>query len=493
MTLPKTERAAIIDIGSNSVRLVIYNVLGASILPTFNEKVMAGLGAGLMTTGQLSPSGVEAALKALGRYRAILKALNLKSFTAVATAAVRSADNGAEFISQASNALGRKILVLSGEDEARLSAVGVEASFHEPHGMIGDLGGSSLEFKQIGPKAGGGESLMLGPLSLVNADIDLKFLRKTIRAELKTSAVLAKAEGRFYAVGGAWRTLAKLNMHLEGYSLQVLQGYQMTKAQIDRAAKVCFDSLTNSTARFTLEAVDKKRARHLPIAAILAQEVLDMSELDGMTISSSGLREGVLRNELGASDNDPLLDGAIAFARLDRNQILFGEALHDFIAPALAPEPDLFGSPAADQRIERAACMMSDSAGRFHPDHRAIMAYDQALRAPYTAVAHSERALIAYAVGCRYQKDFKRPDEYTTLTTPEQDERARQIGSAMRLGAVFSGRSGPILKRAQLVRTAETLQLRVSRSDSAMVSDTVERRLSQTASQLRLKSEVVIR
>ena len=100
MTLPKTERAAIIDIGSNSVRLVIYNVLGASILPTFNEKVMAGLGAGLMTTGQLSPSGVEAALKALGRYRAILKALNLKSFTAVATAAVRSADNGAEFISQ---------------------------------------------------------------------------------------------------------------------------------------------------------------------------------------------------------------------------------------------------------------------------------------------------------------------------------------------------------------------------------------------------------
>lgn len=137
--------------------------------------------------------------------------------------------------------------------------------------------------------------------------------------------------------------------------------------------------------------------------------------------------------------------------------------------------------------------MMSDSAGRFHPDHRAIMAYDQALRAPYTAVAHRERALIAYAVGCRYQKDFKRPDEYTTLTTPEQDERARQIGSAMRLGAVFSGRSGPILKRAQLVRTAETLQLRVSRSDSAMVSDTVERRLSQTASQVRLKSEVVIR
>ncbi|MEN8877351.1 MAG: hypothetical protein ABF338_08935, partial [Hyphomonas sp.] len=214
--------------------------------------------------------------------------------------------------------------------------------------------------------------------------------------------------------------------------------------------------------------------------------------LEGVTISSAGLREGVLRDALGAPLHDPLMDGAIAFARLDKNQILFGEALHDFIAPALAPEPDLFGSPAADIRIEKAACMMADSAGRFHPDHRSIMAYDQALRAPYVGVSHGERALIAYAIGCRYQKDFKRPDEYVALTTPEQDERARQIGSAMRLGAVFSGRSGPILQRARLVRTHDTLQLKVSKADEAMVSDTVERRLSQTASQLRLKSDVII-
>ena len=489
---PKSERAAIIDIGSNSVRLVIYDVLGASILPTFNEKVMAGLGQGLMQTGQLSPTGVESALKALGRYRAILKALHLRHYTAVATAAVRSAENGPEFISLASKALGRRVVVLSGEDEARLSAVGVEASFHAPLGMIGDLGGSSLEFKQIGGKAADGESLMLGPLSLVEGDIDLKALRRTIRAELKTSDVLAKSTGRFYAVGGAWRTVAKLNMQIEDYSLKVLQGYQMSKSQVDKAAKLCFDSVTSSAARAMLENVDKRRAKHLPVAAILLQEILGNSRLEGVTISSAGLREGVLRDALGAPLHDPLMDGAIAFARLDKNQILFGEALHDFIAPALAPEPDLFGSPAADIRIEKAACMMADSAGRFHPDHRSIMAYDQALRAPYVGVSHGERALIAYAIGCRYQKDFKRPDEYVALTTPEQDERARQIGSAMRLGAVFSGRSGPILQRARLVRTHDTLQLKVSKADEAMVSDTVERRLSQTASQLRLKSDVII-
>ncbi|WP_291076713.1 Ppx/GppA family phosphatase [Hyphomonas sp.] len=490
--LPKSERAAIIDIGSNSVRLVIYSVLGASILPTFNEKVMAGLGEGLMKTGQLSPTGVESALRALGRYKAILKALNLGNYTAVATAAVRSAENGPAFIQQASRALGRRVTILSGQDEARLSAVGVEASFHNPAGMIGDLGGSSLEFKQVGGVAEPGESLMLGPLSLVDGDLDLKALRKTIRATLKTSETLAQAEGRFYAVGGAWRTLAKLNMELESYALRVLQGYQMSKTQVDKVARLCFDSLTNPAARTLLENVDKRRARYLPVAAILLQEILAMSELEGVTISSSGLREGVLRDALGPTADDPLMDGVIAFARLDRNQIQFGEALHDFIAPALAPEPDLFGSPAADIRIEKAACMMADSAGRFHPDHRSQMAYDQALRAPYTGVSHSERALIAYAIGCRYEKDFKRPDEYTPLTTPEQDGRARQIGSAMRLGAVFSGRSGPILRRASLARTEDLLQLRVSKADEAMVSDTVVRRLSQTASQLRLKPDVKI-
>ena len=492
MSFPNSQRAAIIDIGSNSVRLVIFDVLGASILPTFNEKVMAGLGEGLMKTGKLSEAGRASALAALRRYRAILKALNLRHFTAVATAAVRAAAGGSDFIRQAYRILGRPVSVLSGEDEARLSALGVEAGFHDPVGVIGDLGGSSLEFKSVGKGESIGESLMLGPLSLSDVPDNAKDLRKAIRAQLKKSAVLPGATGRFFAVGGAWRTFAKLNMDIENYALQVLQGYQLTAGQVARTAKLCIDALSNSSARARLEAIDKRRAKHLPVAAILLEEVLNIAKFDGVSISSSGLREGVLTDLTGAAVADPLLDGVIAFVRLDHNQIAFGQALHDFISPAFGPEPDLFGSPAADIRIEQAACMMSDSAGRFHPDHRALLAYEQALRAPIAGVTHPERALIAYAVGCRYQKDFKRPNEYVALTTEEQDERARQLGSAMRLGAVFSGRSGPILRRAKLSRRGDALELSVSKADEAMVSETVSRRLSQTASALRLKPEIRI-
>ncbi|MBA3070076.1 MAG: Ppx/GppA family phosphatase [Hyphomonas sp.] len=495
MSIPHPRQAGIIDIGSNSVRLVICDVLGASILQSFNEKVMAGLGEGLTKTGHLSPQGVEAALQALSRYRAILRALNVDTYQAVATAAVRMAGDGADFLKHAGKVLGRPVRLLSGEDEARLSARGVDLSIHNPQGLIGDLGGSSLEFMHIGHAGGSeaGESLMLGPLALGDVVNEPKELRKRIRETLKTSRALGEARGRFYAVGGAWRAFGRLVMEMERYPLHVLQGYQINQGQVARAAKLCVDSMTNAAARQQIEALDKRRARYFPVAAILMEEVLAQSTLEGVTISATGVREGVLHDLLDMKLEDPLTDGITAFARLDHNQIAFGRALHDFISPALVPQPDLFGSPAADIRIEKAACMMADSAGRYHPDHRAEMAYDQALRAPYLGVTHAERAMIAYAIGCRYEKDFRRPAEHAGLTTDAQADRARQIGLLMRLGAVFSGRSGPILKRVKLRREGDVLELEVGRRDANLISETVERRLSQAASQLKLKSRTSVR
>ena len=288
MMFPKSERAGIIDIGSNSVRLVIYDVLGASILQTFNEKVMAGLGEGLVKRGTLSPSGREAAMNALSRYRAILRALNLRNYTAVATAAVREATDGPEFVRKAGRVLG------------------VEASFHLPKGVMGDLGGSSLEFQHIGAGKAKGESLLLGPLSLAEYADDLRELRKKVRAELKASKVLPGAAGRFFAVGGAWRSFARLNMEVENYPLHVLHGYQMTEGQVARTAKLCLDSVSHPGARNMIEKVDRRRAKHLPIAAIILEELLDVSPLEGVTISSAGLREGVLRDLTGAAVTDPL-------------------------------------------------------------------------------------------------------------------------------------------------------------------------------------------
>lgn len=490
--LPSLDRSAVIDIGSNSVRLVIYDVMGASALPTFNEKVMAGLGAGLLQTGKLSPEGYQSALNALARYRAILDALSVKNVSAVATAAVREAEDGPDFVRDAELALGINVRVLSGADEARLSSIGVTAAFHEPVGLIGDLGGSSLEFHAVGRKASAGESLMLGPLSIASEVFDYKSVRSATRKPLKATATLTDASGDFFAVGGAWRSFARLAMELDDYPLQVLHGYHLKSGQISRAIKTCIDSVKHPAARARLEEIDKRRADTLPYAAVVLEQILDIGAFDRAIVSSYGLREGVLRDSMGPARADPLVDGVIAFTRLQATQIDFGNALYEFLAGVFGPEPDLFGSSSADERIDRAACLMADSAGRFHPDHRADAAYYQALRAPYAAVDHRQRALIAHAVGCRYSRKFVPPSAYAHINSGEEALRARQLGTAMRLGAVFSGRSGPNLRRAALRRQGGSLELRVKKRDKAMVSETVERRLLQTAELLDLTPEVAL-
>ncbi|MGH1420909.1 MAG: Ppx/GppA family phosphatase [Hyphomonas sp.] len=489
----KSNRAATIDIGSNSIRLVIYDVLGASILPTFNEKVMAGLGKGLAETGRLSEKGKVAGIDALERFYAILKALGLEHFSAVATAAVREAEDGPEWRAQAERVLGRPISILSGEDEARVSAMGVQTSVFQAKGVVGDLGGSSVEFKQIGADAPQGESHLLGPLSLAGLMPDLDAVRQTVRAQLKQSKVLKNASGDFYAVGGAWRALASLSMEMDSYPLRVLHEYEMTVEQVSRVTKLCLKSLSDENARKKVQAVSKRRTSTMPIASIVLEEAIRVGGFDRIVVSSSGLREGVLVDLTGAAIVDPLVDGVIAFARLSREQIAFGQALIDFTAPSLAKGSPVFETPENDARIFRAACMMADIAGRFHPDHRANMAYYQALRAPYSAVRHSERAFIASAVGRRYGKYFKVPAEYQRLLTADQAQRAKQLGSAMRLGAVFSGSSGPILKRATLERSKKELKLIVNQADAAMVSESVRRRLEQTANTFDLDASVVIR
>ena len=224
---------AVIDIGSNSVRLVIYDVAGRAMLPHFNEKVMARLGAGLAVSGHLSPEGVEVALKTLRRYKTILDGLKVTRVRAVATAAVRLAKDGLEFAARVEQEIGLKVDVIAGEEEARLSALGVSGGMHEVTGLVGDLGGSSLEFARLEDGVvKDGETLMLGPLSMsLNAQSG-NSLQKTVCKALARSKLLPKHGGRFYMVGGAWRALAKLHMNITNYPLRQLNSYRLDEHAI---------------------------------------------------------------------------------------------------------------------------------------------------------------------------------------------------------------------------------------------------------------------
>ena len=207
--MKSAEKIAVVDIGSNSCRMVIYEQSGAALIPYFNEKAMAGLGRDLSETGRLSPTGSELALQTFHRFRAITASLNIKNVRAVATAAVREASDGPEFKKRAEAILGAPIKVLSGADEGRLSAVGVSIGFLGPKGLIADLGGTSMELRPVDQDAVG-ESFLLGPLARAQ-DTNLPFekRRKTMRKILANSEFVKTAAGQdLFAVGGAWRNVA---------------------------------------------------------------------------------------------------------------------------------------------------------------------------------------------------------------------------------------------------------------------------------------------
>ncbi len=488
----RLNRVAIIDIGSNSVRLVVYDSAGAALLQRFNEKVMAGLGRGLGETGRLSSEGVDAALAALRRFRAILDGLGVRRTRAVATAAVRAAEDGGEFAHQASLVLGAPIEVLSGDDEARLSSVGVRGGFFNAEGLVGDLGGSSLELARIS-KAGMGrmETHMLGPLAVLDHNrFDERALRKRVRAALKTSSVLEGGERRFYAVGGAWRALAKIHMDLTGYKLQILHAYSMRPKAVRAAVKAALSD--DPAMRARRNALAGRRSDSLPYAALLLDEVCEAGRVNEVVISSYGLREGAALDLLGVQAADPLPPGVGLAARIGPRQVRFGQALYQFVAPVIEFGGDLFGEPAVGERLAATACLLADSGARLHPDHRAALAYELALRGGYAGADHRERAFIALAVGARYSKRFTPPDQYADLLEPEAERVARQLAACIRIGAVMSGRSADVLNDAALTRDRRTLVLSVSPRDEAMLSDTVTRRLAQAAQLLELEPSIVV-
>ncbi|MEO9968360.1 MAG: Ppx/GppA family phosphatase [Hyphomonadaceae bacterium] len=474
---------AVIDIGSNSVRLVIYDVFGRGLLPHYNEKVMARLGDGLRETGNLSVKGIGIALKALGRFRAILDGLDVQHIRTVATAAVRMADDGAAFVNRVKDETGLRVDIISGVEEAQLSALGVAAGFHDVTGLVGDLGGSSLEFCALkNGRVGQGESLILGPLALDARHKDLSGLAKPVARELRQSNLLNGHGGSFYMVGGAWRALAKLHMDIVDYPLRQLHHYRMDARAVRMVVEASMsDDAINRERRVR---ASRRRSDILPYAGLVLGELFELGGFSDVIVSAYGLREGAMAAEVGMDDpsGDGLTDGVVLSGRLRDNTLAFGQTLAAWTTPVVRPQEDLFGEPDVHDRLIAAACLHADFGARLHPDTRAQLAFDRVLFGAYANITHAERTFIALAVGYRYTNNFKASAQPAArLLSKSQLKLARQLGACMRLGAVFSGRSANVLEGGKLKRESGMLTLSVSPEKRALVSSTVQRRLQTLA------------
>lgn len=462
----EVRQAAVIDVGSNSVRLVIYRLEGRAIWPVYNEKVLAGLGRDLAKTGRLSPDGVEQALEALKRFRAVLGAMPEARILTAATAAVREAEDGTAFLRQVEREIGLKLRLLSGEEEARYSALGVLAGLPHAEGVVGDLGGASLELTRL-DAAGARDavSLPLGPFAVAGgaSTFDPEALKAWVAERIEPHARRFRTPV-LHAVGGAWRNFALLHMRMSGYPLEIVHQYEIGRRDAISAARLISHQSQESLSR--APGLSRKRVDTLPYAAVLLEALIEQLSLERICLSAFGLREGLLFDGMNAKlrARDPLIEGCSALAAQQGGDDSFGPALAAWVTPVFAALPPAFGD--REPLLTAAACRLADLGARLHPDHRADLVFAQVLRSPIAGQTHAERAFLAAAVYSRYSAPFnpQEADTISRLLSPERLARARALGAAIRLGCDLSGRAAALLSRAQLAVDGPTLRLAVDRS-----------------------------
>jgi exopolyphosphatase / guanosine-5'-triphosphate,3'-diphosphate pyrophosphatase len=489
---PGFRQAAVIDVGSNSVRLVIYRLEGRAIWTVFNEKALAGLGRDLPATGRLSPDGIEVALAALRRFRATLTGWDRGEIFAVATAAVREAADGTEFLARVEMETGLRLRVLSGVEEARYAALGVIAGQPDATGVVGDLGGSSLELVHLDPSAPPeGITLPLGPFALgAPRPLDIDKVRKQIDQRIETAALRFRTR-EFHAVGGAWRNLALLHMEMADYPLKVAHQYEMSRSDAVDVARFVARQSKGSLER--IQGLSKKRFDTLPYSALVLDALIERLGIERVVISAYGLREGLLLESMSPEEaaRDPLIEGCEALTTVRGLSADLGEALHAWLTPAFDQLTRVFG--AREPILTAAACRLADLGARLHPDHRGDLAFQQVLRAPLAGMNHPERAFLASAVFARHSSAPATPDTATVgkVLSAERRQRARALGSAIRLGCDLSGRNAALLAHCALMIDGDKLILSPQPGwGDILLGEQTAKRAQTLAQALRLKLQL---
>ncbi|WP_114008964.1 Ppx/GppA family phosphatase [Cohaesibacter intestini] len=472
---------AVIDIGSNSVRLVMYERLARAPVPMYNEKQLCGLGKGLASSGKLDKKSVEAALNALRRFRFMLDHSGVRDVHVLATAAARDAKNGPAFLTAVEEICGVAPQVLSGEDEARKSARGVMSAMLEPDGVVGDLGGGSLELIDVaGHALGTGSTYPLGGLRIREmANGSTKKAMEIARKSLDESAELADLKGKtFYAVGGTWRALGKLHMASIAYPLNVMHHYEI---EVNEAMEFCRQCMRGDIEDFSgIGAVSKARRNLLPFGAAVMYELLRIGKPKRVVISSLGVREGHLFEQLTDEQRaeDPLLTACEELCILRSRAPLYAHELADWM-------DQVYGTLKVDEnayekRLRRAACLLADIGWRAHPDYRGTQSLNIIAHGSFIGIDHPGRAYLAMSNYFRFEglSGSNMSLRMRAVTDLHLRTMARVTGAALRFAHVAAGELPGILPQLRVSLEDDVATLHIPDELKMLVHDKLVRRFT---------------
>ncbi|MEK6638045.1 MAG: Ppx/GppA family phosphatase [Pseudomonadota bacterium] len=478
-------RYAVVDIGSNSVRLVVFGgpLRAPSVL--FNEKVMAGLGRS--KDGGLDPAAMKRTLVALARFRSVAALYDIDSPHTVATAAIRDASNGKDFLEQIAQ-IGLNVTLLSGEAEAEAAGYGVIAGFDRADGIVGDLGGGSLELARIA------DGQILKRISFPLGVLRLPEIRARGPKALDRHFVkLIKANGwagagaglPFYLVGGSWRALAKVHTHLTQHPLPILHNYAMPPQAASRIARAVarFD---RSTSQYD-GIVSASRQPAMADAAAMLITVVNRLKPASLVVSTTGVREGLVYQQLSAHDRrlDPLIVAARVEAARQGRFAEHGDLLHDWMTSLFSGESD------ADARLRHMACLLGDIGWAANPEFRAERGLEFTLHGDWHGIDARGRAMVSQALFTAFGGGNARPLILTQLATAPDLDRARLWGLAIRLAQRMTGGTAAPLKASAINASDGVLTLSIDPIMFTLIGEAVNRRLRQLATAMGMTSTVM--
>ena len=482
-------RVGVVDVGSNSVRLVVFDGAARSPAYFYNEKIMCGLGAGLPETGNLNPEGRKRALAAIRRFQLLAEDMGIPPLTAVATAAVRDADDGPDFCADVLRETGLELYVIDGAEEARLTSQGVLLGWPTANGLVCDIGGSSMELAEVANgRVGRCITSSLGPLKLTNIKGGKKGLKahiNTILEQMHNQIPVEKQ--RLFLVGGSWRAIARLDMLRRGYPLTVLHEYRMTPKSVMQTVKwIDENSLQDLQDQ---SGISSSRMVLVPIACEVLKRLVRKFRPREIAVSSYGIREGMLYEQMPQQlrDRDPLIEACRYAEDKDARWPGFGRKLYKFITPLFK------GANDDRKRLIRAACLLHDVTWRAHPDYRAEVCFDNATRANLGGLRHRERVFLGLALLHRYKnsRQGSRFEPMVDLLDERDILQAEVVGKAMRFGAMLTMDAVNELAELRYFPQKKQLELRLNEKARGLFGEVAQARFMSLAASL--EAEVAIK
>ena len=488
---------AIIDIGSNSIRMVIYEKLTRALTPLYNEKSICSLGKGVALNGNLARQNVEKALKTMRRFALVLKLMQVKTIYCIATSAVRKAKNGAGFAKQVEKIIGTNVKILTGQQEAHYAALGTIAGMPNFSGIVGDLGGGSLELSSLANTSKNKyETFELGVISLMEASSNSILMASEIATKiLESSNILQQNNnGTFCAIGGTWRAIAKLHQVQYNYPLHMVQNYQIEAKDIISFCDEIYSQYQAQNSYLNIEYVSSTRSKLLPFGALLLSKIMQLGGFANISFSALGVREGFLFSKLDniEQQKNPLIETCNTMSLLRSRSYEHCLELIDFSEKFLTAVN--ISETKAQTKLRKAACLLSDISWRGHPDYRGEQAIDLIAFASLTGVDHQGRAFLAKTLATRYMglKRNSISSELLDLAGEEASNRASLLGALFRVAFVLSASMAGVLGKIKFTVNDNMLELILPHELAFLEGSRLKNRLTQLAKQLGLSQANII-